>query len=497
MENKIENKIQFRNHFTTIIEKSMRGIGLVFFAFIGSFLTDTSEADAAQMLEDSLIIGLIMLGILVLLIGYQVIVWAKTTITISENTIVVERKTWNRKVNTIGIKNISNVNLEQNMLEMILGTSTVKLDTNTLSTADQTDLAIVLKKKDAEAFRQALLNRSQGKDFVVEGEQGEQNSERKYISTLDDVAVHGLFSINILAVVILIGAIVLVVVLFTDMISDPETGLLQAIGTLLMFMWAIGGWIWNIMKNFVKYADFQIERKGNKIFLNYGILKKVAYSIPVDKINAVRLNQTSIARIGKYYMAEVINVGMDDDENEAFSFFLPYSKKDKLKQLFELLLPEFSDCLDIKEEKQPKSIWILWIPFAAIYSIVMTAVFFVGMELAWTYMGDSEGFEWVLIWTIGTLSAVLLISRIANYFTAGCNAHDKFFQIVSGSFFKQTIFMKYDKIQYVQTTQNILAKCYGIEKGDIHILASMKNQTHMIPYCREAMMDELRKKILE
>ncbi len=492
----MENNIRFRNHISIIFEKAIRGIGTIVFIFVGSFLADIGEMEESRIGFEVLILLGILLGCLALLIGWQAIVWAKTYITIQENTIVVERNTLNRKKNTIGIKNISNVNLEQNLLEMVLGTCTVKLDTNSLSTADQTDLAIVLKKKDAEAFRQMIFGKINGEETGVMSDKKQEAKQRQYISNLDDVAIHGLFSINLLSVVILIGAIILIVIIFGEMINDPEVGVVEAIMSLLVAVWCVAGWAWNIMKNFVKYADFKIERNADKIFLNYGVLKKVAYSIPVDKINAVRLNQTWIARIAKYYTVEVINVGMDDDEEEVTSFFLPYNKKEKLKQLFNMLLPEFSECLDIEEEKQPKSIWVLWIPVVVIYSLIMSAAFGIGMELAQTYMEDSDGFEWILLGGIAILSFLFLVRKIASYLTEGCKVQEHFLKIVSGAFFKQSLFVKYEKIQYVQTKQNMLAKHYDIEKGDIHILASMKNQTHLLPYCREEVMEELRKKIL-
>mgnify|MGYP000034238020 FL=1 len=75
---------------------------------------------------------------------------------------MIERNTWNKKKNTIGLKNISNVNTEQNLLEMLLGTCKVKLDTNSMSTSDKTDVKIILKKAEAEQFRLYVMKLMQG-----------------------------------------------------------------------------------------------------------------------------------------------------------------------------------------------------------------------------------------------------------------------------------------------------------------------------------------------
>ena len=139
----MENKIKFRNHGSVIFENSLKAVSAIIAAFSLSFISDIGES-GIQSGDILMLVGIIV-GALALVLGYQTLIWAKTYISIDENTLVIERNTLNKKKNTIGLKNVSNVNLEQNLLEMILGTCKVKLDTNSLSTADQTDVNIVLK----------------------------------------------------------------------------------------------------------------------------------------------------------------------------------------------------------------------------------------------------------------------------------------------------------------------------------------------------------------
>lgn len=484
----MENNIKFRNHISVIFERVVRAVWIIIFAFVGNFLTNTEDMDSEQFGEDFWILLVVLAAFALIVIIWQVIVWYRTYISIQENTLVVERNTLNRKKNTIGLKNISNVNLEQNLLQMMLGTCTVKLDTNSLSTADQTDVTIVLKKKDAEAFRQFIL----GYDKQETEEKKAEQASQEYSSGMDDIIMHGIFSINILAVLIFIVALISAIGIIGEMLSNPDmTGsVLEMIMSIMVAAWTLGGFAWNIAKGFIKYLDFKIERKENKVFLSYGVLKKVAYSIPVDKINAVRLNQTALARLGKRYMVEVINVGMDDDENEAYSFFLPYEKLEKIKSQFHLLLPEFEDCLEIKEEKQPKCIWIIWIPAVIIYLLVMAA----GVGVLTELVEDSliPGIVGVTV-----ASLWLLIAKTARYLTEGCAVHDQFLKVVSGSFGRQSLFVKYDKIQYITIKQNFIAKRYQVQKGDIHLLASLKNQIHSLPYFKMDEMEQLKKQILK
>ena len=118
----------------------------IIFYFYNSFRCKSKKNGRRRGLssENLLITGGVFV-VLILILIYNIIVWAKTFITIEENTIVIQRNTINSKVNTFGIKNISNVNLEQNIFERIIGTyKKIKIDTDSLSTANSTDIEIVL-----------------------------------------------------------------------------------------------------------------------------------------------------------------------------------------------------------------------------------------------------------------------------------------------------------------------------------------------------------------
>ena len=56
------------------------------------------------------------------------------------------------------------------------------------------------------------------------------------------------------------------------------------------------GWTVIVFNGFVKYFGFGIKRCDDRIYMQYGLFKKVKYAIPVDKINSVFIKQTLIAR---------------------------------------------------------------------------------------------------------------------------------------------------------------------------------------------------------
>ena len=156
-----ENK-RFRNHISIIVEQTGGILIALLIILVPQLLenirdiTDITEAGMQLLSGKGMLVNLGILLVLFVIVGWQVLVWARTYISIQENAIVIDRETLNRKKDTIGIRNISNINMEQNLFEMLIGTCKLKLDTNSRSTADSTDVKIVLKKEAALRFKQEI-----------------------------------------------------------------------------------------------------------------------------------------------------------------------------------------------------------------------------------------------------------------------------------------------------------------------------------------------------
>ena len=265
----MENKVRFRNHFS-IVFQHMKGLLWVFAIAIFSGI---ASGDAQEIIAPALIWGTVG----VVLVIWRIIIWAKTWITIGEQTIVMECNTlFSKKKHTIGIANISNVNLEQSLLGMLLGTCKLKLDTNSLSTAETTDVTIVLKKARAEEVKGMLLRQIEGEiegaidvetmsanvvEAGGEAQREAQEATSQYevqrnvaactrIST-KDVLLHGFYSSRFLY------AIFLPLFILLELVSDfageedleaivDEVGSIAAetIGLGLLILIAVIAWRW-------------------------------------------------------------------------------------------------------------------------------------------------------------------------------------------------------------------------------------------------------------
>ena len=496
--------MRFRNHISIIAEQTGGLLIALLIVLVPSLLENIDELmeTGLEFMDGKwLLVNLGLILFFLVIIALQFAVWSKTYISLQDNAVVIERNTLNKKKNTIGIRNISNINTEQNLFEMLLGTCKVKLDTNSRSTADSTDVKIVLKKADALAFKQEVTRRIRdaesgaGKGFSAQqaaagapgealrgeammpaGDAGEAE-DYDVRSDLGDILQHGFFSVNILSVAVIILGIAGAVRTVFQIVGDPDAAqtLIGAASGVLVAALIVASALWDTVKDFVRYYDFRAKRRGDKIYIRYGFFKKVEYTVPVDKIQALRLKQSFVARLGKRYMAEIVNVGMGDDNDEKNSFLILYSTEAKLNEKLSALLPEFLDAAGAAVERQPSSVWAAWSVPARIYTVIVAACAAVCASAMPEYA----------IWAAAgaaVLEICLAAEMILKYLTEGSLAGNDFLKLAKGYFARTYLIVRYRKIQYVRFSRNPLAKACGIRKGEIHLLASSANTSHSIPY---------------
>lgn len=504
----MENKIRFRNHFSIVLPNLKKIIWMIVLAFASAFL--------GEDLEETIVTVATWIVLIVVIIVWQIIVWSKTWITIGENSIVIERNTRiSQKKNTIGITNISNVNLEQSLFAMILGTCKLKLDTNSLSTANATDVTIVLKRKQAEEIRVLLMARISGEqlqdNYSVEEMQIKEDEDVAQqvgnIATINEtkkqvridsgnILLHGIFSSRFIYAILI--PLYIIFEFVTKMDSTDIDYLIQGVGDFaaatigltLFILVAIVSWMvlamaFSLIRTAIKYWNFQIERREEKLVLQYGLTKKVNYSIPVDKIQAVVVKQSLLARIFKQYMVEVVNVGMNDDEKEAQSFLLPYCKRKLLEERMQLLLPEFVDYLYLEAKRQPKQIWIVWLWSVLIYLLITSVILLAVMEFLPEFLE-------IVCSGMAVLSVAVFLVKWMSYHTKAVGVGKEVLLSVTGFFSRKYVYMNYANIQYIILKQNFLAKHFGIQRGVAMLLASATNQAQEIPYFYEYEIDQVK-----
>lgn len=484
-------KTRFRCHFSIIFENTASfGIFLIVILFgqiqnVIEFASGMKKEDLGKVLTSVMII----LIITVVLFGYQWIVWRKTFIIVEDQTIVVQRLTLNMKENTYGIKNISNVNLEQNLFEMIMGTYKIKIDTNSRSTADKTDIKIILSKEKAIEFKNSLMSQIRGEQKERAEDLRAQDYDVKY--EMGDLIRHSIYATPLFVIFCFIGLCILIVVgLVQARLGNEILNMAKgAFGGYLAIMIAVVGTLGTTVKNFVKFYDFRVKRFDDHLLIGYGLLKKRNYEIPINMINAIKINQSSLSRLFKRYSLEIVNIGVGDEKNEG-SFLILSSTKEEFERVLKKVLPEFSTSTDDKISRQSKRVWKI---------VMVNTLLFVllGSLLIYTIAKFIEQSS-VLIGMISgmlVITLLVIIFAIFRYMTAGMCVGEDYLGISQGIFQKITTLIKYNKIQLLEVKQGPMSRKMGLAHGSVFILASIRSRVCSFAYFEVNQCEEIYKRM--
>lgn len=492
------NEEKFRCHPSIIVEKTCGVITALFFIFITS-LDDVKEIVKEGFSSENLLIAGGVFAVLTLILIYNIIVWAKTFITIEENTIVIQRNTINSKVNTFGIKNISNVNLEQNIFERIIGTYKIKIDTDSLSTANSTDIEIILSKKNAYDFKNKVIslmnseklkniqddeNNMYGSEIGNESYLEDENIEYDIVYSVNDVLKHCFYNLSIFGFIFNLAMICFVV--FISIRADGSDGFV-AVGLI-----AITSCI-SILKFFLgdlfKYYKFSIKREKDKLYISYGLFRLKKFTVPIDRINALNIKQSAISRIFKRYQSDIVTIGVGDNDTEGSQILLSSDKEDFIKNM-KILLPELNLEGDFKLEREFKNHHIIKIANIiigmSICSLILFAIYMINTTVPWIIYLLVDLFIFL----------ILVLFTYLSYITRGVYMGDENMAVSWGIFAKKISIIKYEKVQYINVRETPISSKLGLCSGELHILASFGEDARTLGYYNGNLFEKLKEKIL-
>ena len=550
----MDNK--FRNHPSLMLEQ-LGVFGVIIITFLISSLDDLDEILGDIKNSDSttlLIIILVILAVILFRLAVNTIVWYKTWITVDETSITITKNTIFRSVNTIGLRNISNINIERNLLERILGTSTVKIDTESRSTADTTDVTILLRKDKAEALRERLLagataakhtqtiaaneqldgtagaaasvpNSEQTSDPTSVQNNGQMSTvssvpnngqvtsanaapnSRQVLSEVayntKQVLTHCVYSASIISLLVCLAALIAIIAFFLKMVvfGDHSIGsLIQMIPTALGGIVVIGSFVYaalrSLIGDFFRYYSFRIKRMPDHLHMEFGLFKRTSYEIPIKRISSIIVQRPVFSRISKRCFVDIINIGMGDEKEENTRLLLSIPEK-HLPELLHRLLPEFDAYFtesDTAPIRPPKAIW--W------KKIIGSAKLLVFLAIGWALMITVFGVTGLpaVLGCIGSFVLAMLIYLIGCYGTYKANKlqlRENYIAITNGMFASSTQFIDYHKIQYMELQQTPVERLLHLQHGIVYILAGAMNSFTSIPCFAKEQIDPIVQLFLE
>ncbi|MBO4997691.1 MAG: PH domain-containing protein [Lachnospira sp.] len=509
MENGVHEIIDMRNHISSVLEQMWAVLLVLVFFFLNN--EEMLKLAITFLREGNILKALAAMGIffliLIAVVAFYLNRWYKTTITVKDNMVVIMRRTLNRYVNSIAVNTISNINLEQNLFEMLVGTYKLKLDTSSLSTAESTDVKIVLSKKNAYLVKNVImemmreqerldkqqeLSDAVDKGVITEEEAKQQLlQEKDYLEEEEETAYDIIYDMKEIIINCLLNTSLLLLVISISLLITTIWFIIHTFGSgasiagafagIIVQIFLAGSFVSALVKGWLDDFHFRAKRDKDKIYVSTGLIKKRKYAVPIDKINAVCFQATLLSRLFHRSYVEVINIGGEDEDANGMKLLL-MGTQEQLRQQLSVLLPEYPFPEQAKLKRQPVRVLVKSIIKSVLFILIsMLLVYFV---LDIVFKGQSAVEEQMPVYLIAMLVLIvflclLVTGSILSYITFGLSSTKHYLMLSQGMFAKKLITIPYKKMQYLTYRQNIFHRLLGVMRLQIWILASMVSRVQV------------------
>lgn len=456
---RMEKNVKFRNHFSMVIE-SLLSMWLVWLYLLISIFSDDA-------FEEKIGAIVICLAVILFILIINTLSWCKTTFVFDENAIVMEKNTLTKTIVTVSMSNIATVNINRSVLQAILGIRKVKIDTNS-SSSTTSELEIYLSKKDAYAFQQTIMSYIKGEIEATGEDNIKEEVKSSSQASFDDIIFHCIYTLKIVEIVATVVAGAFFILTEAEIDEGESVGGVMGVITMVIAVVAL---VVSFLKSFFAYYKIEAARIQNELNVSYGFFDKKTFRIPINRIVAIKIKEPLIGRLFKKAYAEIVCVGMGDEEKELSLISLCTSKK-LLATKLHTLLPEFipeeisnADEFYIFKREDKKGMKV-----RLIKSVVGILYLVIGALILISIFGDDWS-EIISIFGLIVLGFCLLILvyGICENRTSGYAVDSKYFRIANGAFNRDTFFVPYDKIEHMTINKSPVYKLFGLANIEVYI----------------------------
>ena len=409
-----------------------------------------------------------MLGIFLLIVIYQIIKWYKDLYCIKDNLIMIKEGIIFVKRKEIPFNKIQTVDISQGIMQRIFGLALVKVDTGN-SSVKKEELSFLLKKTEAENLKNNIFNVKDKNTQILSNEEVKIENEESYktnnaISHSKEfkVSTKELIFSAITSNAIFTGILFLAssfpfiddylkdfldnifskTSLFVENINFNEMSVGSIIlwSILILVIYIIVSVIIAIITTLIKYYGFSVKRENDNLIINYGLLEKKNYIMPIKKISAIYLKQNIIKQIFNFRSIHIETIGYGNENGES-SILYPLTIGSKYSELIEELLPEYN--FNEMMTRVPKRALVRFLSLKFIVTLIISIIFTINFKYGYICFISVPFF--------------ILVGYL-QYKNSAIGKNSELLCISNSSFTKVTSIIPVNKIQSVVTENSYFQK---------------------------------------
>lgn len=252
--------------------------------------------------------------------------------------------------------------------------------------------------------------------------------------------------------------------LYGQLQSFVKLGTIIVIIAVLIFL--LISWFVSVVITFLSYYEFVVEKEEDKLFISKGLLEKKRITIPMKRIQGVRIVENPFRQLFGYSTIVIESAGSSGEKGERKIVLLPLVKKQLAFKILEKLFPETQ--WDLPLEHAPKR---------AKRRYLLTYLYWLTpITLSISYFAFPYGL-WVLI-----ILPLALILGAWQYKSAGYAANEQQLTVVYRGISKTTFVTFKQRIQAISLSQSYLAKRKSLGSMTVHIMSGSSGSVASIKH---------------
>ncbi len=281
--------------------------------------------------------------VLVLFIVYMIFYWLRFVFYVQDNELRLEYGVLVRKKRYISFERIQTVQVSAGVIQRILGL--VKLQIETAGGGNKAELILPAISADKAAELQKILQKGK----VFNPDVPDKDRLIQYRLSSSDLLILGSTS-NSLGLIL---AGMLTIVSQLDKII-PNLKIWEVLGkyasnlmagtvyiTILVIIFIILlACLLSLLGNLIKFAGFTLIRDGDNLKISRGLFEKKQLSIPVKRIQALKIVEGILRQPFKMVSIQVVSISNVGDKGEG-NVIMPVIPRHKMMDFLEEVLPEF------------------------------------------------------------------------------------------------------------------------------------------------------------
>ncbi|TGB05385.1 hypothetical protein E4663_10475 [Halobacillus salinus] len=423
--------------------------------------------------------------LLFILVG-GIVRWLRFTYRMEEGELRIEYGLFIRKKRYIPIERIQSLDFSEGIFHRPFQLVKVSVETAGSGNDGAEAELTAIHKQEAEELEEMIAQYKQDPsisegDEVTEQETAESVSTPLYEMRMKEIILMAITSGG--AGVVLSG----VGVFFSQVMDALPLGAIYQeivdwiqIGVLIVAFTAILvlaiAYVISIVLTLFRYANFRVMIQDDDLIITRGWLEKKQTTIPINRIQGLRIDENIIRQPLGYASVTIISAGgaiMQGDENQLR--LLPFIKKAEISAVMQRILEDYT--IDVEFSRPPRRAlpryivrqsWLFWI------AVIPVSIYF---------------------FPLGLLSILVALGATAlgwlAYYDAGWNLTGKQLTLRSRSILKQTFIMKKHRIQSAYKKQTILQKRIELSHIQVALKSGAGGQFAECNYLREDTVDQL------